>query len=603
MSFWDWLSKLLFGEPTSGRLHVPGPPGVCAYCGRPLPSPQAQQCFACGYDWRDPFNVVRRGVINRPADRTPAPSPSTPPPPGWYVDNTRPAVSPPSVVITPPPAYQPPLPPPAPQKPPPKRENKTLSGLDASSFIGMTSEQIKKDIKAGGSVRMGGAWFGRRDMIPPASDRRTALIDAGMIGYGLITPEELARIHAIGAEMDQLRPDFSTAAQLAQDAVRAAEADRAVRKAKKKAEAAEKKQRRAAEIAARKLTDIIYLGRGVSRGLADRRIDLERLQAGSLPILATPKDIATALGISIPRLRWLAFHNEAATRLHYIRFTVPKKSGGTRELAAPHKTLAACQLWILDNILRKVPAHDAAHGFIPSRSTVTCAAAHVGKHTVLNADLTNFFPTITFPRVKGIFQQLGYSPAAATILALLCTEAPRKTVSLAGKKYFAATGPRALPQGACTSPALSNLAARRMDARLSGIANKLSWTYTRYADDLTFSADAEPAARAGYLLARLRHIAQDEGFAVNEKKTRIQRKNASQQVTGIVVNERRGVPRKLVRRLRAILHRARHDGLAAQERGRPRFQAWLRGMISYIHMVNPEQARPLQVALDSLGSH
>lgn len=583
MSLWDWLSKLLFGESSSGRLHVPGLPGVCAYCSARLPTPDAQICHACGYDWRDPFNVVRlSGYIGRPQP----PAPQRPPP------------APP----TPQQTFQPPRQPVPQRPPPPKRENKTLAGLDASQFIGMTSSEIKKDLKASGGVRMGGAWFGRRDMIPPAGDRRTALIDAGMIGYGLITPEELARIHAIGAEMDQLRPDYAVAAQLARDAVVAAEADRAVRKARKKAEAAEKKQRRAAEIAARKQTDIIYLGRGVSRGLADRRIDVERLQAGSLPVLATPKDVATALGITIPRLRWLAFHNEAATRLHYIRFTVPKKSGGTRELAAPHRTLAACQTWILDNILRKVPAHDAAHGFIPSRSTVTCAAAHVGKHTVLNADLTNFFPTITFPRVKGIFQQLGYSPAVATILALLCTEAPRKTVSLAGRKYFAATGPRSLPQGACTSPALSNLAARRMDARLSGIAAKLSWTYTRYADDLTFSADAEPAARAGYLLARLRHIAQDEGFSVNEKKTRIQRKSASQQVTGIIVNQRPGVPRKVVRRLRAILHRARHDGLAAQERGRPRFQAWLRGMISYIHMVNPDQARPLQLALDALGS-
>jgi hypothetical protein len=73
---------------------------------------------------------------------------------------------------------------------------------------------------------------------------------------------------------------------------------------------------------------------------------------------------------------------------------------------------------------------------------------------------------------------LGYSPAAATVLALLCTESPRRTVNYAGKLFHVAIGARGLPQGACTSPALSNLAARRLDSRLFGIARKLEWTYT-----------------------------------------------------------------------------------------------------------------------------
>jgi retron-type reverse transcriptase len=220
---------------------------------------------------------------------------------------------------------------------------------------------------------------------------------------------------------------------------------------------------------------------------------------------------------------------------------------------------------------------------------------------VVNADLKDFFPTITFARVKGIFQSLGYSPAAATIFALLCTESPRKQITYAGKTFEAATGPRVLPQGACTSPALSNLAARRLDARLHGIAAKLGWTYTRYADDLTFSADGEAAEKVGYVLARIRHIAEDEGFAVNEKKTRVQRPNSAQSVTGLVVNRRVGVPRDVVRRLRAILHRAKTQGLAAQNReNRPHFAAWLRGMIAYVNMVNPDQGQKLRAAYDAL---
>src|SRR5439155_13412353 len=123
-------------------------------------------------------------------------------------------------------------------------------------------------------------------------------------------------------------------------------------------------------------------------------------------------------------------------------------------------------------------------------------------------------------------------------------DSPRRQVLYAGKPFHVAIGPRALPQGACTSPALSNLAARRLDSRLSGIARKLEWSYTRYADDLSFSADGETAKKVGYLLARIRHIAQGEGLTVNEAKTRVLRPSAAQAVTGVVVNKRPGIPRK-----------------------------------------------------------
>src|SRR5204862_5783132 len=138
--------------------------------------------------------------------------------------------------------------------------------------------------------------------------------------------------------------------------------------------------------------DIIFLGRGVSKGLADRRAHVEKLTAAGLPVLATPADIAAALRLTIPRLRWLAFHADAATRTHYVRFTSPKRSGGTRNLFAPHAGLAAAQQWILEHILEKVPPHAAAHGFVKGRSTLTNAAPHVGRAVVVNADPVHFFP-------------------------------------------------------------------------------------------------------------------------------------------------------------------------------------------------------------------
>jgi retron-type reverse transcriptase len=247
------------------------------------------------------------------------------------------------------------------------------------------------------------------------------------------------------------------------------------------------------------------------------------------------------------------------------------------------------------HILEKIPTHDAAHGFVPGRGTMSNAVPHVGRAAVVNLDLKDFFPSITFPRVKGIIQDLGFSPAVATILALLCTECPRRKVEYNGRALHVATGSRALPQGACTSPALSNLLARRLDSRLNGLAKKLGFTYTRYADDLTFSGPTESAAKTGYLLARVRHIVGDEKLTMNEDKTRVQRPNSRQTVTGIVVNKRPNVPRRTTKRLRAILHQANKNGLAAQNRdNRENFVDWLGGMIAYLQMVNPDKGRRLR---------
>jgi retron-type reverse transcriptase len=272
-----------------------------------------------------------------------------------------------------------------------------------------------------------------------------------------------------------------------------------------------------------------------------------------------------------------------------------------RELSAPHHDLASAQQWILMHILEKIPVHDAAHGFVTGRSTMSNAVPHVGRATVVNLDLKDFFPSITFPRVKGIFQELGYSPAVATILGLLCTESPRRKVAYNGKSFFVASGPRSLPQGACTSPALSNLLARRLDSRLGGVAKKLGFTYTRYADDLTFSGIGEAAAKTAYLLARIRHIVAGENLTVNESKTRVQRPGRRQTVTGIVVNQRPNVPRRVTKRLRAILHHARKEGLDGQNRdNRDNFELWLEGMIAYVQMVNPEKGAKLRNALEAV---
>jgi len=494
----------------------------------------------------------------------------------------------------------PPTPPPRAPIPPALPEPHVKLNLDAGQFTPLSPDEVRKRA-AGLQWNWSAVNFDRRDQIPSAGEPRTQLIDRALVAQGLLTPEQLVEIHEVGAQWAEVRPELAGLHNIAANAVLADAAERQRRKEQKKAEAAQRREQRASAIAQRKLTDIVFLGRGVSGGLADRRANIEKLGSLGLPVLASPADVAQALELEISRLRWLAFHSEATAVSHYVRFQIPKKSGGTRELAAPHRDMAQCQEWIRINILDRVALHDAAHGFVHGRNIVSNAQPHVQQAAVVNADLKDFFPSITFPRVKGVFQQLGYSPAAATVLALLCTECPRRQVTFDGRMLYVATGPRGLPQGACTSPALSNLVARGLDGRLAGLARKLGWNYTRYADDLTFSASGEATAKTGWMLARLRHIVEEENFAVNEKKTRVQRPNTQQTVTGIVVNQRPNVSRETVRRLRAILHRAKTEGLAAQNREQhPHFESWLVGMIAYVNMVNPARGAELKAEYEAL---
>ena len=529
-------------------------------------------------------DLVRRflgGAEPEPSPPTssssPAPSPAPAPTPSAVAPSSRPTAEPP----------------------------RTL-GLEAADFLPISRDELKARAQAPGRGLLGNLWFGRRDLIPPVDDERTGLIDRALVTHGFLSPEALAEIHRVGAEMDRVRPledQIQHGGALAGEAaVEAERVERARIKAAKKAEALERRRAHAEGVEHRRATDIVFLGRGVSKFLGDRESDLAALEAAGLPALSTPAELAEALGLSVSRLRWLAFHAEAATRVHYVTFEVPKKGGGARKLSAPHRSLAATQRWILDRIVAMLAAEPEAHGFLPGRSILTNATPHAGRAVVVNMDLENFFPSVGFRRVRSVFRRLGYSPSVATILALLCTECPRRPVVYDGTTYHVATAPRGLPQGASTSPALSNQVARRLDRRLAGLAAKLGATYTRYADDLTFSGDETLGGKVGYLMARVRHLAKDEGFAVNEAKSRVLRRNAAQVVTGLVVNDRPGVPRDEVRRLRAILHRAGHEGLDAQNReGHPNFRAWLRGKIAYVSMARPEVGGRLLAQFEELN--
>jgi len=300
---------------------------------------------------------------------------------------------------------------------------------------------------------------------------------------------------------------------------------------------------------------------------------------GKLPKLATREDVAELVGVEASELEALMRPGTEAGA-GYVEFEVPKRSGGVRRISAPRERLKAVQRAILEKILEQMPAHEAAHGFVKGRSTVSNAEPHTGATVVVRVDLEDFFPTVHYRRVKGLFQAHGYGDEVAGVLAGLATHRPKLPDGTV-------VWPGALPQGAPTSPAIANLVCRRMDARLTALAKKLGATYTRYADDLSFSFKSPPE-RMGRFLWWVNAILQQEGFAENNPKRRVMRKSSRQRVTGLTVNEQVSIPREERRRFKAILNNCRKHGVASQARGRKDFDGWLRGYAAYVKMVHPE---------------
>jgi hypothetical protein len=244
-------------------------------------------------------------------------------------------------------------------------------------------------------------------------------------------------------------------------------------------------------------------------------------------------------------------------------------------------------------MLSPLPVHPACHGFVAGRSTVSNAAPHQGARLIIKTDLRDFFPTVHYRRVQGLFEHYGYNSRVAGILAGLTTHRP---VLDDGTVAW----PGVLPQGAPTSPALANLVCRRLDMRLDGLARKLGATYTRYADDLTFSFAREPDRGLGRFHWWVDQICQQEGFVENAAKRRVLRQSAQQRVTGVVVNSGLHVPRKERRRFRAILANCRAHGVASQARGRDDFVDYLRGFAAYVKMVQPELGARLVAEVEEI---
>jgi RNA-directed DNA polymerase len=231
----------------------------------------------------------------------------------------------------------------------------------------------------------------------------------------------------------------------------------------------------------------------------------------------------------------------------YRTFNISKKILGIRKITAPSYRINGIQRklkLVLDIVYKPKPA---THGFVLERSIITNARLHKKRRYVLNIDLENFFPTIHFGRVRGLFMGNPYklNNEVATILAQLCCHEG------------------VLPQGAPTSPIISNMICARLDAKLQQLAKKHQCTYSRYADDITFSTNRSKFPSAFAHLSdigqvdignELSSMIQENGFRVNSRKTRLQLKQQRQEVTGLTVNRYPNVQRRFIKQVRGMLH-------------------------------------------------
>ena len=332
-----------------------------------------------------------------------------------------------------------------------------------------------------------------------------------------------------------------------------------------------------------------HLDQRVLNFLASYFLEMKRR---GLRCIFTPSHLAHLLEISLKRLHWLADDK----RSHYTCFSVKKRGGGVREVFAPKPNLKAVQRQILDDLLHRVRLNSHAEGFRKRRSILTNAKRHVGKKVVIKMDVKDFFPSITFERVLGMFVSLGYPRQVAVLLTRLVTHN--------GK----------LPIGAPTSPAISNIVSRRLDRRFSRLGEKAGFDYSRYADDITISSNNKGVNR---MIPFFKEILREEGFEANEAKMRILRSGGRQKITGIVVNKKPNLDKHEIRKLRAVIYNCSHKDLRQEAKrwaenekgltnpssyGLREFRSSLKGKVNFVRMVNPETGKRLIEALDYKGS-
>lgn len=340
----------------------------------------------------------------------------------------------------------------------------------------------------------------------------------------------------------------------------------------------------------------------------------KKLDDGNYPVIFSLTHLAILMGNQSAFLRNMIGEklgkvndvSEGVKVKMYNHFYIKKRSKGYREIMAPHQDLRNLQRWINLNILQNYPLQDCCKGFRKGISIKDNALMHEGAEIILKVDLLKFYDTITEKRVFGIFREMGYAKNLSYSLAKICTakhkmrfwmDMPKKEKAILEK--LVTEKPPILPQGAPTSPTLANIVASKLDKRFTAMGKKMGFSYSRYADDLTFSV------KGGARLPSLKIIKKiiiEEGFFYNNDKITYMSKGSKQYVTGLTVTN--GVHtsksyRKLIEKhiyfcrkfgVTCHLNRIRSD---FPEYNSLKFHDWLYGHICFINSVDKEVSSKL----------
>jgi RNA-directed DNA polymerase len=360
--------------------------------------------------------------------------------------------------------------------------------------------------------------------------------------------------------------------------------------------------------------------------LEERSLPVSSLPFSSwnLPKLESKNDLASLFEITPEQLErllcWSSDHRaiKLNSRIHY-RFKPIRKKRGWRLLEIPQPWLKGVQVRLLHKLLGKIPVHDAAKAFVPGRSLIDHVRLHSGQALLLKLDVQDFFPSFTLSRVAGLFRTLGYREDIAYFLAVLCTcETPREVskqllqlntppfpqpslnqIAERARLQLRRQQPH-LPQGAPTSPALANCCAWRLDVRLSGLAASKQLRYSRYADDIVFSASKHQVSALKKLFPICSRVLHEEGFVLQARKTQWLYPSQSMVVCGLTANVVPNLPRAEWERWKACLHRAHQNPPATLELREQFLQKW-RGRIAWIQSFHTQKATKLKLWLDQLS--
>lgn len=294
----------------------------------------------------------------------------------------------------------------------------------------------------------------------------------------------------------------------------------------------------------------------------------KKLNARDLPIISSPEHFSELVGLEHQYVCNMAYGSD-----HFYRhFYIQKSNGKLRQIYEPLPDLKLVQTWILENILEKCAVSEYAKAFVKKRTLKHNARFHRAQNVVVTMDIKDFFPSIKIKTIVEIFQEMGYYEDLACFLAHLCCLNNE------------------LPQGAPTSPYLSNLRLLQFDNIISQYTKEKSIRYTRYADDLTFSGDFNPH----HLIKDISRFVFNEGFTINPQKTRVAYKNARQEVTGIVVNSHMQLAKSKRKDIRQEVYYIKKFGLESHlehiNETRAHYLNHLLGKINFALFVNPNDS-------------